>query len=123
MRVLIIEDDPASRDLAKRIVEGLGHSVLTADAGREGLRLAHSERPDLIVLDLHLPDLPGWVVARQLREAALFHATPIIAVSAGTTEDRDRAMDAGCSAFVPKPFDLTRFRTEIESQYSLVQGS
>jgi CheY-like chemotaxis protein len=116
MRVLLIEDDPSSRDLAKRIIETQGHSVVTAGDGREGLRLAQADRPELIVLDLNLPDLPGWIVASQLRADEGLRDTPIIAVSAGGADDRDRAMAAGCSDFVSKPYDLGAFRAAIDLQ-------
>lgn len=122
MRVLIVEDDPGSRDLAARIVERMGHSVVTAHDGVDGLRRARAERPDLIIMDLHLPGLPGWMVAQQLRSEDSFRTTPIIAVSAGTTDDRDRAIGAGCSDFVSKPYDLALFRAPIDL-HKLVQRS
>lgn len=112
--VLIIEDDPASLELVTRIVEDMGHTVITADNGREGIRRALAQSPDLILLDQHLPDVPGWIVARELRAHESFRRTPIIAVSAGTAEDRARALDAGCSDFVAKPYDFAELRAAID---------
>lgn len=114
MRVLIIEDDPASRDLATRILAGIGHSVVTAANGLEGIRLAHEQRPDLVLLDLHLPDVPGWIVAAQLRADDAFRTTPIIAVSAGTSDDRANALGAGCSDFLAKPYAPAALRATVD---------
>jgi two-component system cell cycle response regulator DivK len=114
VRVLIIEDDSASLDLVTRIVQHMGHSVTTADNGREGIRCALAQSPDVILLDQHLPDVPGWMVAAELRAQEAFARTPIVAVSAGTTDDRARALDAGCSDFIAKPYDLAELRAAIE---------
>jgi two-component system, cell cycle response regulator DivK len=112
--MLIIEDDPASRDLVVRIAEHMGHAVITADNGREGIRSALAQSPDLILLDQHLPDVPGWLVAGELRAQDAFRLTPIIAVSAGTADDCSRALNAGCSDFVAKPYDLAELRAAID---------
>lgn len=114
VRVLIIEDDPASLDLVTRIVQDMGHSVITADNGRDGIRRALAQPPELILLDQHLPDVAGWIVAGKLRAQEAFRLTPIIAVSAGTADDRARALDAGCSDFIAKPYDLAELRAAID---------
>ena len=118
MRVLVIEDDPASRELATRVVAHAGHSVVTAENGREGLRRALGQRPELILLDLHLPDVAGWTVARELREQEAFRATPIIALSAGSDEDRERALEAGCSGFISKPYEPAVLLAAVEQHVS-----
>ena len=112
--MLIIEDDPASLDLVSRIAETMGHSVISAIDGTDGIRVALAQHPDIIVLDQHLPDVPGWVVARQLRAEKAFRRTPIIAVSAGGSDERARAIEAGCSDFVAKPYDLAALRAAID---------
>ena len=114
VRVLIIEDDPASLDLVTRIVQDMGHSVITAANGGDGIRHALAEPPELILLDQHLPDVPGWIVAGQLRAQEGFRDTPIIAVSAGSPDDRARALDAGCSDFIAKPYDFAELRAAID---------
>ena len=114
VRVLIIEDDPASLDLVTRIVQDMGHSVITADNGREGVRRALAQSPDLILLDQHLPDVPGWIVVGELRAHEAFRRTPIIAVSAGTADDSARALEAGCSDFIAKPYDFAELRAAID---------
>lgn len=113
MRILIVEDDDSSLELAKRVVEGMGHDVLTARDGAQGLTLARSEKPDLLLLDLHLPGLSGFDVARELRNDERLRAISIIAISAGTPADRADAMSAGCDDFVSKPYQPEDLRAAI----------
>jgi two-component system cell cycle response regulator DivK len=117
MRILVVEDDEPSLDIARRVVEGMGHTVLTARDGVQGLALARSERPDLVLLDLHLPGLSGVEVVRELRVDEHLRALPVIAVSAGTLVDRENALSAGCNDFVFKPYEFTRLRAAIDRQH------
>jgi CheY-like chemotaxis protein len=116
MRILIVEDDDSSLDLAKRVAEGMGHTVLMASDGSEGLALARSARPDLVLLDLHMPGISGFEVARELRNDEGLRAVPIIAISAGTPVDRLDAMSAGCDDYVPKPYEFEMLRAAIRRQ-------
>ncbi len=116
MRILVVDDDEASLDLATRVVERMGHTVLTARDGEHGLARARGERPDLLLLDLHLPGLSGVEVVRELRAEERLHALPVIAVSAGTSVDRNDALSAGCNDFVSKPYEFDRFRAAIDRQ-------
>lgn len=113
MRILIVEDDESSLELAKRLVEGMGHTVLMASDGTQGLALARSERPDLLLLDLHIPGISGFDVARELRKDERFRVLPVIAVSAGTSADRAEAMSAGCNDYVSKPYEPEDLRAAI----------
>ena len=117
MRILVVEDDEPSLDIARRVAEGMGHTVLLARDGLQGLALARSERPDLVLLDLHLPGLSGVEVVRELRVDEHLRALPVIAVSAGTLVDRDNALSAGCNDFVFKPYEFTRLRAAIDRQH------
>jgi DNA-binding response OmpR family regulator len=114
MRILVVEDDPMTLELTKRVIEHMGHSVLPASDADEGLALAETEGPDAFVVDLHLPGKPGWLVIGELRSDERFRTTPIIAVSAGTAEDRDRAMTAGATAFFRKPYEPAALRAALE---------
>jgi CheY-like chemotaxis protein len=114
MRVLVIEDDRATLELAQRIIEHMGHSVLPARDGDEGLAVAQGEVPDVILVDLHLPGKAGWLVIGELRSDERFRTIPIIAVSAGSAEDRDRAMAAGATAFIAKPYDPAGLRAALD---------
>jgi two-component system cell cycle response regulator DivK len=113
MRILIVEDDESSLELAKRVVEDMGHAVLMASDGSQGLALARSERPDLLLLDLHMPGISGFDVARELRSDERLRAVPIIAISAGTSADRAEAMAAGCDDYVSKPYQPEDLRAAI----------
>jgi CheY-like chemotaxis protein len=104
-RVLIVEDDPAGRALLRQLVEE-DHDVFECADGKSALATAKSQVPDLILLDLGLPDMDGWQVARQLRTLPEFLSTPIIAVTGHVTQDQwESAQRAGCTDRVPKPID------------------
>lgn len=115
-RILLVEDDELSRDMLSRRLARRGYQTLVAVDGSEGITLAHSERPDLILLDMRLPGLDGWQVARRLKAAFQTRAIPIIALTAhAIAGDRQKALDAGCDEYVAKPVDLLRLLTKIET--------
>lgn len=105
-RVLIVEDDPASMDLALRIVRHAKHEPITTADGETALAVARAVRPDLILLDLHIPKLDGWGFVKKFREGEEWaKKVPIVAVSASATPpERDRALRTGCDDFLPKPY-------------------
>jgi DNA-binding response OmpR family regulator len=104
-RILIVEDDPGSMDLALRIVRLERHEPITTGDGETALAVAFAVRPDLILLDLHLPKLDGWHFVQLFRQQEWAKRVPVIAVSASATlPDRDLALRAGCDDFLAKPF-------------------
>lgn len=104
-RVLIVEDDPASMDLALRIVRLEKHEPITTADGETALAVARAVRPDLVLLDLHIPKLDGWGFVTRLREEEWGKTVPVIAVSASATPpERERALRSGCDDFLPKPY-------------------
>lgn len=105
-RVLIVEDDPASMDLALRIVRHEKHEPITTSDGETALAVARAVRPDLILLDLHIPKLDGWGFVKKFREGDDWaKKVPVVAVSASATPpERDRALRTGCDDFLPKPY-------------------
>jgi two-component system alkaline phosphatase synthesis response regulator PhoP len=101
-RILVVEDDPRIAGLARDYLERAGFAVLRASDGRAGLAIARSERPDLVVLDLGLPDMDGMDVTRALRRAS---EVPIVMLTARTDEaDRVAGLELGADDYVPKPF-------------------
>ena len=110
--ILVVDDMVESRRLMRRVLERSGLRVIEADTGEAALRAASRDRPALIVLDLRLPGISGFDVARRIRanpDTALA-ATPILACSASVqAEVRREALDAGCDAFEGKPFDIATF--------------
>jgi two-component system, OmpR family, KDP operon response regulator KdpE len=110
-RVLIVDDDPELLNVCRVGLEALGHSVLTAETGADGLAETAISGPDVIVLDLGLPDLDGVEVCRRLRTWS--HA-PIVVLSADSTEDRKvEALEAGADDYVTKPFGMRELNARI----------
>jgi len=109
--ILHIEDDPQSRLLVRKLLQRAGHEVLEAVSGVDGTRLAMQARPDLILLDINVPDLDGYEVAMLLRERLA--EVPIVAVTA--EGDRATALGLGCRGFVAKPIEVRTFVRTIET--------
>jgi CheY-like chemotaxis protein len=108
-RILIIEDNRLNRDLLTRRLVRERFDVSSAEDGRQGLDAVRREMPDLILLDLSLPEIDGWEVARRLKADDATSAIPIIAVTAhAMAGDRERALAAGCDEYDTKPVELRR---------------
>ena len=100
--VLVVEDERKLRDLVRSYLERAGFTVLTTDSGAEAITMAMTSAPDLVILDLGLPDVPGETVASELRATS---ATPILMLTAKSTEeDRIRGLELGADDYVTKPF-------------------
>ena len=103
-RVLFVDDDAATREGYRAFLAGCGYDVMPAATGIEALSLASTSAPDVIVLDLGLPDIDGWEVARRLRAVPGTLAIPIIALTGSDREqERASAMRAGCDRHLGKP--------------------
>lgn len=115
-KLLLVEDNEVNRDLLYRRLTRRGYEVVLATDGAQGLRLAESERPDLVLMDLGLPVLDGWEATRRLKGADGTRAIPVIALTAHAMHgDETRARDAGCDDFDTKPVDLERLLAKIEA--------
>jgi signal transduction histidine kinase len=112
VRILYIEDDESSLRLVRRILPEDRYDILEARSGLEGLERAPREAPDLILLDLGLPELDGYAVITKLRTVPALFNVPVIAVSA--FGDRERALSLGCTGYLEKPFDVDRLPVQIE---------
>ena len=113
--VLYIEDNPSNRKVMQHIFRMTPHRLIEALNGRDGLDLVSKERPDLILLDLQLPDLSGYDVARRLKADADLKDIPIIAVSAYALSGDDRkALEAGCDGYIAKPFHPSTITTQLQ---------
>jgi two-component system cell cycle response regulator DivK len=110
--ILYIEDNPDSMLLVQRAVEMLGCNFLWAADGVTGLQIAGSNPPDLILLDINLPDIDGYQIAQQLRANSLpLQTVPIIALTANALKgDDERALIAGCTAYMSKPISIRELR-------------
>ncbi len=114
--ILLVEDNELNRDMLMRRLQRKGYDVLVAVDGAEGVRKAGAAAPDIILLDMSLPVLDGWEVARRLKSAAATRAIPIIALTAhAMAGDRDRALEAGCDDYDTKPIDLPRLLAKVQA--------
>ena len=114
-RILIVEDNEMNRDVLSRRLRRQGYEVLIATAGLEGLRMACDTRPDLILMDLGMPDIDGWECAKRLKAEGVTSAIPIIALTAHAMDgDEQKAKAAGCDDYDTKPVELPRLLEKIE---------
>ncbi len=112
--ILIVEDNEKNMKLVRDILRHEGHDVLEAATGSEGLRLAREMKPDLVLMDIQLPDIDGIATLHVLREDRSLDAMPVIAVSASVMpDDHQKIVASGFDAFVTKPIDLHRFRETV----------
>jgi two-component system cell cycle response regulator DivK len=115
-RILIVEDDEMNRDMLSRRLERRGYEVLLAGDGAEGLRVAAAEHPDLILMDMSLPEVDGWEATRRLKKEDQTSSIPVIALTAhAMATDETKAMEAGCDDFDTKPIELSRLLNKIET--------
>jgi CheY-like chemotaxis protein len=113
-KILIIEDNEQNMYLIKYILEDDGYEVRCASDGKEGIELAAVIRPDLILLDIQLPTMDGYAVARNLRLNPDLADVPIIAVTSyAMPGDREKTMEAGCSGYIEKPIDPDTFEEQV----------
>ncbi len=118
-KILLVEDNEMNRDMLSRRLARKGYEVTIAVDGQQGIDMARSEAPDLILMDMSLPVLDGWEATRQLKAAAETKAIPVIALTAhAMVGDREKAVAAGCDDFDTKPIDLPRLLEKIQALLS-----
>jgi CheY-like chemotaxis protein len=115
-KILLVEDNEQNRDLLSRLLQQRGYTVVTAVDGKEGIATAQAALPDVILMDLHLPDVDGWEATRGLKAEPETRAIPVIALTAyAATGDRERALEAGCEDYHEKPVEFSRLLMQIEA--------
>ena len=115
-KILLVEDNEMNRDMLSRRLARRGYQVVIALDGEQGVAMARSEAPDLILMDMSLPVLDGWEVARQLKAAPETRAIPIIALTAhAMVGDREKAIEAGCNDYDTKPIEFPRLLGKIDA--------
>jgi two-component system cell cycle response regulator DivK len=123
-RILLVEDNEMNRDMLSRRLIRKGFEVVIAVDGGEGLAMAQSESPDLILMDMSLPVVDGWEATRRLKADAATAAIPVIALTAhAMSGDREKAMEAGCDDYDTKPIELPRLLEKIERFVKAAPGA
>jgi two-component system cell cycle response regulator DivK len=113
-KVLVVEDNADNLALVRFLLERAGYEVLSTGSGLECLRLARQEKPNLILMDLAIPELDGWSASKELKADPATKNIPVVALTAYTLPaDRKRAQEAGCEGFIPKPMNVVGFINEI----------
>ncbi|NMB68818.1 MAG: response regulator [Chloroflexi bacterium] len=114
--VLVIEDNFDNLELVRFVLSQAGFAVLSATDGRSGLSAAREKLPDLVLLDLSIPEMDGWQVAAQLKgDPATAHICVVALTGHTLPGDRQRAFDSGCDGYISKPLDLPNFVGEIQA--------
>ena len=115
-KVLLVEDNEMNRDMLSRRLTRNGYDVVIAVNGPEGIEMAASEKPDLILMDMSLPVLDGWEATRKLKADPATASIPVIALTAHAMEsDREKALAAGCDDFDTKPIELPRLLEKMKA--------
>lgn len=112
--ILYVEDNLDNRNLVKRILEAAGYQFLGTDNAADGIMLARRHNPDLILVDINMPDVDGLTMTQELKADAKFEKTPIIAITANVMRgDRERTLSAGCDDYIQKPIDVDHLPRQI----------
>jgi two-component system cell cycle response regulator DivK len=119
--ILIVEDNEKNMKLVRDILQHKGHATIEAVTGGEGVRLAIERRPDLVLMDIQLPDIDGIAALQLIRKEAALDAVPVLAVSASVMpDDQQKIVNSGFDAFITKPINLKQFFDTV--QRFLAQG-
>ncbi len=114
-KILLVEDNEMNRDMLSRRLLKRGYEVVLAVDGEEGVSMAVSEGPDLILMDMSLPTIDGWEATRRIKADPATSKIPVIALTAhAMSDDREKALAAGCDEFDTKPVDLPRLLEKVE---------
>jgi len=115
-KILVVEDNEENRDSLSRRLQRRGFEVVLAADGKVGVEMAKVEKPDLILMDMNMPEVDGWEATRQIKADVTMNQIPVIALTAhAMTGDRERAMQAGCTDYHTKPIEFAKLISQIES--------
>ena len=119
-KILVVEDNEENRDSLSRRLQRRGFEVVMAADGKIGVEMAVVEKPDLILMDMNMPNVDGWEATRQIKAHSATAKVPVIALTAhAMTGDRERAIEAGCTDYHTKPIEFAKLLSQIES---ILQG-
>jgi two-component system cell cycle response regulator DivK len=113
--ILYIEDNPDNRLLVKRILLSEDYALLEAENARDALNVLKSTLPDLILMDINMPDMDGYSLTAQIKSTPGFERIPILALTANVMRgDKEKTLEAGCDGYIQKPIDIDQLTREIE---------
>ena len=120
-RILVVEDNMDNYELVRFVLERAGYDVFLAMNGRDGVAAARLQKPDLILMDLSMPEMDGWMAAEKLKTDESTKSIPLYALSAHTLpSDRKRALDAGCDGYISKPIHMAGFLEVVERAFAKI---
>ena len=123
-RILVVEDNQLSSKLLKQLLTAHGYEMSESPEGLQAFDIAHDEQPDLILMDIRLPDISGLEVTRLLKQDDRTKTIPIVAVTAlASPDDEKKGLESGCDAYIPKPITLGKFLRTIESFLKIQAGT
>jgi two-component system cell cycle response regulator DivK len=113
--ILYVEDNPDNRLLVKRVLLAEDYSLLEATDAAEALNVLQTTRPDLILMDINMPDMDGYTLTARIKSLPGFERVPILAVTANVMRgDKEKTLQAGCDGYIQKPLDIDQLTREIE---------
>jgi len=116
MKIVMIEDNPNNMYLARFILEKRGHTVFEAETASAGIAQVRSEQPDIVLMDMNLPDMDGFAATRILKSDTALQSIPVIAFTAMAMHgDADKTLAAGCNGYISKPLNPQTFADQVES--------
>jgi two-component system cell cycle response regulator DivK len=115
-RILVVEDNEENRDALSRRLQRRGFEVLIAVNGKIGVEMVRGEKPDLVLMDMNMPEVDGWEATRQIKADESIKGVPVIGLTAhAMSGDRERALEAGCTDYHTKPIEFQKLLAQIES--------
>jgi CheY-like chemotaxis protein len=121
--ILVVEDNMDNYELVRFVLERAGYDVFLAVNGRDGVDAARLQKPDLILMDLGMPEMDGWMATELIKSDAETKSIPLIAITAHTLpRDRFRALQAGCDGYVSKPIHVESFLQLVDEMFEKVNG-
>jgi two-component system, cell cycle response regulator DivK len=113
--VLHVEDNSDNRLLVRRLLQAFGYQVVDAENAAKAREILKSQRPDLILMDINMPDIDGYTLTNELKSMPNLLGVPIVAITANVMKgDRERTLSAGCDGYIEKPIDVDRFIEQVE---------
>ena|SRR3972149_3245648 len=114
-KILYIEDNPDNRMLVRRVLQAEGYTVIEANDGPSGIQTATEQTPDLILMDINLPDVDGYEITARIKQLSGLAKVPVIALTANVMKgDREKTLAAGCDGYIQKPIDIDQLPAQIE---------